>query len=43
VLRGGGGGGGISRVYGWYAVLVCIFRFVDVCGVCDEEKVRKIC
>lgn len=36
-----GGGKGVSREYGWYAVLVCIFRFDDI--DCDEEKVRKTC
>jgi hypothetical protein len=25
-----GGGGGVSKEYGWYAVLVCILRFVDM-------------
>lgn len=26
-----GGGGGVSKECGWYAVLVCILRFVDMC------------
>src|SRR6187402_1317439 len=37
----GGGGGWESREYGWYAVLVCIFRFEDICNDCAEEKVRR--
>jgi hypothetical protein len=33
----------MSIVYGWYAVLVCIFLFADVCADCDDEKVRRTC
>lgn len=36
-----GGGGCVSREYGWYAVLVCIFRFEDICEACRQEKVRR--
>ncbi len=39
----GGGGGAESREYGWYAVLVCILRFDDICDDCDDEKLRKTC
>jgi len=38
-----GRGIGDSREYGWYAVLVCIFRFDDEREACAEEKVRKTC
>lgn len=39
----GGGGGGVSE-YGLYAVLVCIFRFEDVCAASVEENCRrKVC
>lgn len=36
-----GGGIGVSKEYGWYAVLVCIFRFEGMDWV--EEKVRRMC
>lgn len=39
-FRGGGGIFG-SRDEGWYAVLVCIFRFDDMRTGRAEEKVRK--
>jgi len=35
--------GGVSKGYGWYAVLVCILRFEADCRCCAEEKVRKTC
>lgn len=38
-----GGGSGVSKEYGWYAVLVCILRFEDICIYCAEEKVRRTC
>lgn len=39
----GGGGRFVSREEGWYAVLVCIFRFDDMLAGCAEEKVRRTC
>ncbi len=39
----GGGGRFVSRDEGWYAVLVCIFRFDEVYAICAEEKVRRTC
>jgi hypothetical protein len=39
VFRGGGGWG--SKELGWYAVLVCIFRFEDIWEECAEEKVLE--
>jgi hypothetical protein len=39
----GGGGRFASRDEGWYAVLVCIFRFDDIRAGCAEEKVRRTC
>jgi hypothetical protein len=38
-----GGGGPTSKERGWYAVLVCILRFVDMRGDGVEEKDRKTC
>lgn len=38
-----GGGGSEPNEYGWYAVLVCIFRFEDIREVCEEEKERRTC
>lgn len=38
-----GGGGSEPNEYGWYAVLVCIFRFEDIREACEEEKERKTC
>lgn len=38
-----GGGGWVSRGYGWYAVLVCIFRFEDIRDEFLEEKDRRTC
>ena len=38
-----GGGGSEPNEYGWYAVLVCIFRFEDIREVCEEEKYRRTC
>jgi hypothetical protein len=38
-----GGGGSEPNEYGWYAVLVCIFRFEDIREVCEEEKDRRTC
>lgn len=37
-----GRGGCVSREYGWYAVLVCIFRFDDIWDAC-AENVRRTC
>lgn len=39
----GSGGRFVPRDEGWYAVLVCIFRFDDMHAGCAEEKVRRIC
>jgi hypothetical protein len=36
-----GGGGPTSKERGWYAVLVCILRFVDMRGEGVEEKGRR--
>jgi len=33
----------VSSEYGWYAVLVCIFRFEDIRKEFVEEKDRRTC
>ena len=33
-----GGGGGRSNEDGWYAVLVCILRFDDICRGREESR-----
>jgi hypothetical protein len=38
-----GGGGWVSKEYGWYAVLVCIFRFEHIREEFVEEKDRRTC
>jgi hypothetical protein len=38
-----GGGGWVSKEYGWYAVLVCIFRFEDCREEFVDEKDRRTC
>ena len=38
-----GGGGSEPREKGWYAVLVCIFRFEDIRGICEDEKDLNTC
>ena len=38
-----GGGGSERREYGWYAELVCIFRFEDMREAWEEEKQRRTC